>query len=232
MDLWSWLLVVYVVLSVVDCVLARMSDGFRVTKVFLMPVLAAVYTFYLAAHGLYGQMLPWYGYLILAGLLFGWLGDVLLNTGGKMFMAGLLSFLVGHLCYMVSFIRQIPAGSAVPWWSFVLLAGYAAAYAFLCGPFCIGQMKGGVKYACLVYMTVIAFMSISAMFRFTVCATDLPLTSLVWIGSVLFIVSDTLLARHTFLGKPDYGVMETYTVAQLLIIAGSMMTMGSVSLTA
>src|SRR5512136_918240 len=48
---------------------------------------------------------PWYRRLVLAGLLFSLCGDVFLMWPGDLFMPGLASFLVGHLCYLGAFTR-------------------------------------------------------------------------------------------------------------------------------
>lgn len=41
-----------------------------------------------------------------------------------------------------------------------------------------------------------------------------------FIGTVFFIISDTLISDQTFLKKEQKGVMETYSLAQGLIVAG------------
>ena len=41
-----------------------------------------------------------------------------------------------------------------------------------------------------------------------------------WLGSIVFLISDTLLSYQTYTKSPQRGVMETYSIAQLLIVLG------------
>ena len=64
-----------------------------------------------------------------AGILFSWLGDVLLGTpGGLGFLLGLGAFLLAHVSYLVLFVRglrtrRVPVWAVllVPWWVALLV---------------------------------------------------------------------------------------------------------------
>ena len=62
---------------------------------------------------------PLYRALILAGLLFSMIGDILLASGETRFVPGLVAFLIAHLFYAGAFLTQRQPGG--PWW----LAGLA-----------------------------------------------------------------------------------------------------------
>ena len=77
--------------------------------------------------------------------------------------------------------------------------------------------------AIIIYMLVIITMSVCAFLRFSTVSTRSAL--LAFTGSVLFVVSDLVLAFHNF--KRDRGtreaafIMITYIPAQLLIMLGT-----------
>lgn len=129
-----------------------------------------------------------YGQALLVALVFSWFGDVfLLSRATKVFLAGLVAFLLGHLAYAGAFLVQ---GVAWPW---------VAAGAVLCGgvfvpvrgwllPHVEPKMKGPV----LAYMAVISLMLAGAV---GVAATGRPLTLL---AALMFYVSDLAVARDRF----------------------------------
>jgi uncharacterized membrane protein YhhN len=180
------------------------------TKVCLMPLLAAVYVF-----GTEHVFIP----LILA-LIFGWGGDVFLLKISELrfFRLGLASFLIGHLCYISSFLFF--AGSL----NIMALAISAAVTVPLAlAVYSIIRPEKTMKLPAIVYEIAILLMSLSALQLFLARRDGGSL--LVFAGSLCFIFSDTLLARFTFGTKPRYGdffVMLTYIAAQSGIVWGMM----------
>lgn len=157
---------------------------------------------------------PW-GRQVLAGQAFGLGGDAfLLRDHERSFLAGLSSFLVGHLAYIDAFRRMglrrtawvVPGAVALAgcmWWSRDALpslwreGGAAAA----------GPVAG--------YMGVIGAMSLAAW------STGNPL---VGAGASLFVVSDTVIAVNSFVEPvEDSGlkIMVPYLLGQALIAAGA-----------
>ena len=66
-------------------------------------------------------------------------------------------------------------------------------------------------------MAVIFLMSYSSLLMTAACGMRfLP----AFLGSLFFIISDTLLSRQIVLGRSGRGVMETYLPAQALIAIG------------
>jgi uncharacterized membrane protein YhhN len=148
------------------------------------------------------------GWLIVAGLILGAIGDVALmwDTTGP-FLFGLASFLLGHLAYVAAFARDT---SAVP-----LAMGVLAATALgtsslrwlhrhLVGPF---------RVAVPAYTIVICLMVAAAVGS----VLTHPLAA---IGAALFAASDLLVARQRFVTadplNPTVG-LPLYYLGQLLI---------------
>jgi uncharacterized membrane protein YhhN len=180
------------------------------TKVCLMPLLAAVYMF-----GTDGPFIP-----LLCALVFGWCGDVFLLRISELrfFRLGLASFFLGHLCYIFSFIFF--AGGI----NLTALAISAAAAAPLAlAVYSMIRPEKTMRLPAIAYEIVILFMSLSALQLFLARRDGGGL--LVFAGSLCFILSDTILARFTFGTKPRYGdffVMLTYIAAQSGIVWGMM----------
>lgn len=127
------------------------------------------------------------------------------------FMAGLATFLVGHLFYIVAFRKAsrkpVPLIAAVP----LLLYGLFMAVWIAVPQLVSGELFLGV--AIIAYMAVILLMGWEAI------RTRLPL---VVTGALLFICSDSLLAIDRFvtpLPARDALVMITYYAAQTFIAA-------------
>jgi uncharacterized membrane protein YhhN len=202
------------------CILAALSLAYLVSlffergkfqtiaKICLMPVITSIYL-----TGAEHIFIP-----IVLALLFGWLGDILLLRIKEIlfFRLGLASFLLGHLIYLS--VMLYFAGSVNIKLLVISLAVYAVA-----GVFIIRLIKPSKEMyvPVLIYETVILLMAVSAIQFFAVYR--LPYGLFILAGSICFIVSDTLLAIHTFRAKPKiyyFVVMFTYIAAQLSIVLG------------
>ena len=145
----------------------------------------------------------------LVALFFGWLGDLALALSGETwFLAGLGSFLVGHLVYCWLFLRLLGRGR-LPWPAFVLLVPFATLLVVL------APHLGGMLVPVAVYAAVITAMAITA----TRCSPR------VTAGATLFLISDSLLALDKFLPlaaiwESGFLIMLSYIAAQGLITAG------------
>jgi uncharacterized membrane protein YhhN len=160
-----------------------------------------------------GTAKPW----VLAALAFGLLGDVgLMLSEGRTdppFIAGLAAFLLGHVGYIVAFTRvglrgiDVVAGLLIV----VGIAGLALP----------AVLRGVVQSAGRGFALVVAGYTalLSAMTVLGV-GTGIVATA---IGAVLFLSSDTLIARDRFVERIPYGkllVIVTYHLAQFLILIG------------
>jgi uncharacterized membrane protein YhhN len=148
------------------------------------------------------------GWLVVAGLTLGAIGDLLLmGSSAGSFLAGLASFLVGHVAYAVAFwfdrsADWLAAGSGVA----VLLAVTA-------GRWLRPHLEGHFRVAVPVYVVVISVMVAVAIGA----ATTRPSAAA---GALLFAVSDVFVARQQFVSdspfNPTIG-LPLYYLAQLLI---------------
>ncbi|NMC04536.1 MAG: lysoplasmalogenase [Candidatus Lokiarchaeota archaeon] len=176
--------------------------------------------------GFYVSSTPVVDPLIVLALVLGCAGDVFLlwrRVNPKAIVFGLLSFMIGHVFYIVSFSMSTGFFAAAQWWLVLGVVPYGI-FAFLLFKMLekdLGKMKGAV----VVYSGILLAMSFFALSRVFVAS---PASTLVtWLGSVLFIVSDTILALEYFRYKREILhhslVMATYISAQLLIVVGLML---------
>ena len=193
----------FIVCSSYD-VYASEHHGRRICKVFLMPLLLVYYV-------LNANMVSTF---LCAALVFGWIGDLWLMKDGKWpFVLGLTSFMIGHFCYIYVFTRDLLVYSIRPVY-YLSLIPYLV-YIALSMKHIVPHAGRKMKYPVMAYMVVLLVMSWTALLR---CLSAGGF--LVWAGSVLFLISDTLIACRTFLKKGDKGIMLTYVLAQFLIISG------------
>ena len=139
---------------------------------------------------------PTYFYFVLAGLLFCVAGDVLLIFPAKeLFLAGLVSFLAGHVLYSIAFFMRASPGTLT--WSIAALCLLISVAVFLW----LRPHLGTMLVPVIAYMAVITVMVIGA----TALAGNEQLgftgRALVFCGAVLFYFSDIFVARQRFVKK-------------------------------
>ena len=207
---------IYVVVVVLDLFFIYLrEDGLRwISKSLLMPLLMLV--FYFASKKKTGALF----YLILAALFLSWCGDVLLQAK-DLFITGLLSFLLAHVCYIMYFkqagkyqtgLLQKKPELVLP----VLL--YIVFLLVFLFPY-LQQLKIPV----VVYSVTIGVMLLMAIHT----SQQLPKRAACFFiaGALLFVVSDSLLAVNLFVVQHrvlGLSVMATYGAAQYLIIKGAL----------
>jgi uncharacterized membrane protein YhhN len=181
-----------------------------VTKICLLPLLLAVYV--LGADRLF---VP-----VILALIFGWGGDMFLLkiSDLRFFRLGLVSFLIGHLCYIPSFV-YVTGTFNMP--AFVISVAAAVPLGFVIHSI-IRPVKA-MEIPAVAYEIIIMLMSLSAL-QLLLSRRD-GWGLLIFAGSLCFLISDTLLAYFTFRTKPKHGdffVMLFYLAAQSGIIWGMM----------
>jgi uncharacterized membrane protein YhhN len=159
---------------------------------------------------------------VTAGLIFSLLGDTLLLFPG-MFLYGLGAFLMTHICYIIAFkltqthTFNLLKVNFIKIFIFNLPIYIVAAFVY----FLIHSNLYGLKIPVIIYIMVIVMMVTISRERFG--GTNASSFWQVFIGALLFLVSDGILALNRFFQPiPDAGVMimGTYMVAQLLILMG------------
>lgn len=161
----------------------------------------------------------------LLALFCSWVGDVLLmfqQDDASFFIYGLAAFLLAHVLYIFSYRQHrwedetnALQGLQRVRFAFPLLFAGSGLVVILYPH--LGDMQGPV----LVYALVITLMSINALFRYG--RTTQGSFVMVFGGSILFMISDSLLAINKFiepLALADFWIMLTYMGAQLLIVQG------------
>jgi uncharacterized membrane protein YhhN len=164
--------------------------------------------------------------MLLAALIFSWLGDVLLmGTGDLYFMLGLGSFLLAHVFYIFTFrqFRNENEANALQGlqrirFAFpIVLSGTGLVIILY-------PNLGGLALPVLVYAGVLTAMVLNALFRFG--RTNSPSFAYVFGGAILFMISDSVLAINKFLEPVDGAgtwIMLTYIAAQFFIVKGLLM---------
>ncbi|MFE5082658.1 lysoplasmalogenase [Streptomyces mirabilis] len=205
------LLVSFGVAAAVDLVSLAVgfTPGHLVAKPLLMPLLAA----HAVVRG--GPR------LLVAALLCGWGGDVLLlSDADPAFLVGMASFAAGHVCYLLLFIRPDPPHRP----------------AHVRGPWI-----GGAYVLALVVTVTLLWPDLPAGLRIPVAGYSLLLTAMAaastrlgpvaGAGGALFLLSDTLIATGVAdwpqLPRPDFWIMLTYAAAQFLLVSGVQGTLGA-----
>lgn len=154
------------------------------------------------------------GAWLLVALAFGTVGDVmLLSKTQARFLAGLSAFLVGHLAYVACFVSL---GLPAPGWAWLALVALAVSVVVTRDVVPTTWRQGGAKLA----GPVAAYTLVIGAMLLTGWLTGEPLVAA---GALVFVASDTLLARDRFVRPIPHGhlaVMVTYFTGQALIVLG------------
>lgn len=176
---------------------------------FLMPLLCA----------LYAVSVTQVRILIVAALLFGWLGDIFLLFRNKkvLMLCGICAFALGHIFYIGAMLSDhpkphililIPVALCAVWMVFVVkkLIPYAPR----------SLKKPGFLYALLLSGTALTAL-------YLLLVTQQAAFLIAFIGGLFFMLSDTILTGQQYRKETKHGnfyVMLTYIIAQDLLILG------------
>jgi len=160
--------------------------------------------------------------LLLIGLFFSWIGDVLLmleNKNPLFFIFGLASFLTTHIFYIVYFLKTRSAAPSLlkkqPIY-FALVLAYGTSLVWQLYPY-LGELTLPV----IIYAAVICTMLLCSIHIFLKVNKQAALYY--WLGATAFVISDSLLAINKFYGAFAYAgifIMLTYCAAQFFITRG------------
>lgn len=163
----------------------------------------------------------WQSRFFLPGLVFSLAGDIfLMLPGERFFLYGLISFLLGHVCYVVGMNPTLP-----PYTSLVFLVAVALIWVLFYRFLASGMRRRGqtsLLAPVATYSAVIGLMLFSAwatLFR----PEWAPLRrGLVIAGATLFTISDGMLATNRFVKSfplAPLWVMVTYHLGQMALAA-------------
>lgn len=176
--------------------------------------------------GLNGAPL-WFG----IGILISLAGDVLLLISlDRLFLAGLVAFLLAHIAYLVGFNIPIPGPSA---WGFILAIiiglGSTRVMRRIVVPLASkGQAR--MQTPVIIYSAVISLMLLSAMLKMADVTWSTNAAVLVGVGAFLFYLSDIILAWHKFVAPIQNGRIYNigaYHLGQIMLIAGVIAQFGN-----
>lgn len=157
---------------------------------------------------------------VLLALALSLLGDVFLmfgdgaRTSDRAFIAGLASFLLAHIAFVIAFVQGLQAPDLPSWLAVIVFL--AAGYLFVMLP-----RAGAMKLPVLLYTLVLAAMVFASAARHESIGDDASLRAL--LGALLFMVSDSLLGWRRFGSRFRYAqalILSTYWGA-IGLIAGS-----------
>ncbi|WP_404349710.1 lysoplasmalogenase [Sutcliffiella horikoshii] len=156
-----------------------------------------------------GDLPSSFSWWIVAGLVFSILGDIFLMLPKDRFIYGLVSFLIGHVCYVVAFL-YVPGGGEVEIWLTGALLFTAILY--------LVKLSKGVFHSggITLFLAVTAYVAIITSMVWAAFYSQQPLMIA---GAILFFFSDAILAWDRFIGKLTYRnflVMIPYYLAQYL----------------
>jgi uncharacterized membrane protein YhhN len=159
------------------------------------------------------------------GILFSLVGDISLMwvESRKMFMVGLVSFLLAHIFYVIGFNRPLQPVNAFSLFLAVMIALLAAQIYKRVTVNLAARGLIRMKIPIVLYCIAISIMLLSAMQ--TIFNENWKSTSalLVSLGASLFFISDTILAYNKFLKPIKNGRLLNliaYHTGQILLIVG------------
>ena len=155
--------------------------------------------------------------LFAISLLFSSIGDAFLCLNQeKFFVQGLVSFLVAHILYSVSFYSQFhPHSTFLD--SHLILNVILFIYAIIMAKILTPKL-GKLKIPVYIYMSALITMGIGGI-------NTMFSNHILIIGIILFIISDSLLAIQKFLNSfkgIDYLIWSSYYLGQLFIVFGAL----------
>ena len=139
---------------------------------------------------------PLYYHLLLAGLILCLIGDFFLALPQKVtFLAGLISFLLGHVLYVLAFFSVVSISGLI--WPGVAVVLLVSGSVFLW----LRPHLGGMKVPVFFYVVIISLMVVGAWSLLIDCGLPAESRIVIFTGALLFYFSDIFVARDRFLKK-------------------------------
>jgi len=200
------LTILFAIVSVLDIVGVAFNNSLLqiIFKPLIMVSLIALYYFSVEKKN------NWY----MIGLVFSFLGDVLLMDKNNLFLYGIAAFLITQVIYIYIILKQLEKPSFFHKYLYAFLfANYVVYLLSLLKP-----NLGDLFYPVLLYGIAISVFGWVATLNYVTKRT-IPALFLM-IGAVTFIASDSMIALHKF-HEPKLvypvAIMITYVLAQYLI---------------
>ena len=183
-----------------------------------------------------------FAYTMLLGLVFGWLGDFFLhvNSTQTCFGIGFTSFLIGHIVYIISYVRAL--SNIFPDYPVISLAEIGVALILcVCALVCYCKLKLDmpgifVKLSMGTYFLILVTMFIKATalgVNYMLSGGEYGIVALLVLvlGSLCFVMSDVVLGVIMFGGlKKNYPIkifnIVTYFAGQVLLASSILFIKG------
>jgi len=175
--------------------------------------------------GLYCYRASDFSVIVVVGLVFGMVGDILLNLrylfekiGQKIFLVGILIFLIGHIMYLVALVGEATK-PIIP-----IAIGVVLAAILLVWIFSKITAAKAFKIFGVFYVGAVTIMAVVAVWNAVMAATT---TNMIFaVGGLLFLVSDVILIFNTFTGSTKFSMrvanLSLYYIGQILIAVSLM----------
>jgi len=211
-----WLILAFIFAALEVMAVSRNSQ--RLEYIVKPAVLICLFPWLYSSTDLKGNAL-WFG----LGLVFSLVGDVLLIASERLFLFGLIAFLLAHISYIIGFLEEV---MTITVWSLILAVIITISISRLLRRIVAAmQMKGQNSLVLPVstYATVISLMlytAISTLFNPLWKPSSAFFVSL---GALLFCISDAILAWNKFVSPVNNGRVlniTLYYLGQMGLIAG------------
>jgi uncharacterized membrane protein YhhN len=184
-------------------------------KPLLMPILAVYYVISI-------KEIRSFDYKIILALIFSTAGDVFLMPYFNLFIAGLVGFLIAHVFYISAFLSEKKRLKKDGFRNQIIFLTSLAIYSLLL--YSLNQKidAPGLLIAITLYATILLVLLISSIIRKP--NNNSSSQFVVW-GAFLFMLSDSMIAINKFVIEIPLEallIMGTYTVAQALLVEGSL----------
>ena len=188
-------------------------------------VMVVLFIWLWTATGLKGAGL-WFG----LGILFSLVGDLFLMIAPvRMFLPGLIAFLLAHIAYVIGFNTPLPPFSG--WGIFLaVMIGLSGARIIrrILGPLAAKGLRR-MRFPIVAYGAAISLMVLSALMKLTDVSWSAGAALLVGFGAFMFYISDIILAWNKFVSPIRYGRIyniAVYHLGQIALIAGVVLHLG------
>lgn len=200
------LITVFLIVSILDIIAVAMEYPVMqaVFKPMIMLSLMAAYYFSAA------KINPWY----LLAMAFSFLGDVLLMDKNNLFLAGIAAFLGTQLIYIFIIKKGVKKSRARD--LLISIVPFLIFYSLLISV--LQKNLGTLTVPVMVYGMAISIFGMAALLLYL--QNKNPITRMLLMGAILFIVSDSMIALQKFHAARTWypvAIMATYVMAQFLI---------------
>jgi uncharacterized membrane protein YhhN len=162
----------------------------------VVPTKTTLSLFFVIAVIVQPHPVPSYYHLLLAGLILCLIGDFFLALPQKaMFLAGLISFLLGHVLYVLAFFSVASISGLI--WPGVAVVFLVSGSVFLW----LRPHLGGMKIPVFFYVVIISLMVVGAWSLLIDGGLGIESRIVIFTGALLFYFSDIFVARDRFLKK-------------------------------